>query len=125
MNTAAHTIIFATCYDVVKPQTGHGFCLLHRLDGAATGTSVCGWEHIASIIIKDKLCDKLNISFLDIINRLGLFRINCKQNIPLNKIVYLKDLVVVFDYVDKVNYREKIKYCIVCNIVKGDILLQK
>ena len=76
-------------------------------------------------VLEDKLCDKLNISFLDIIDRLGLFRINCKQNIPLNKVVYLKDLIVVFDYVDKVNYRGKIKYCIVCNIVKGDILLQK
>ena len=76
-------------------------------------------------VLEDKLCDKLNISFLDIIDRLGLFRINCKQNIPLNKVVYLKELVVVFDYIDKVNYRGKIKYCIVCNIVKGDILLQK
>ena len=76
-------------------------------------------------VLEDKLREKLNISFLDIIDRLGLFRINCKQNIPLNKVVYLKELVVVFDYIDKVNYRGKIKYCIVCNIVKGDILLQK
>ena len=76
-------------------------------------------------VLEDKLCEKLNISFLDIIDRLGLFRINCKQNIPLNKVVYLKDLVVIFDRIDKVNYREKIKYCIVCNIIKGDILLQK
>ena len=76
-------------------------------------------------VLEDKLRDKLKISFLDIIDRLGLFRINCKQDIPLNKVVYLKDLVVVFDRVDKVNYRKKIKYCIVCNIVKGDILLQK
>ena len=76
-------------------------------------------------VLEDKLCDKLIISFLDIIDRLGMFRINCKQNIPLNKVVYLKDLIVVFDRVDKVNYKGKIKYCIVCNIVKGDILLQK
>ena len=76
-------------------------------------------------VLEDKLCDKLNISFLDIIDRLGLFRVNCKQNIPLNKVVYLKDLIVVFDHVDKVNYRGKIKFCIVCNIVKGDLLLQK
>ena len=76
-------------------------------------------------VLEDKLCDKLKISFLDIIDRLGMFRINSKQDIPLNKVVYLKDLIVVFDYVDKVNYKGKIKYCIVCNIVKGDILLQK
>ena len=76
-------------------------------------------------VLEDKLCDKLKISFLDIIDRLGMFRINSKQDIPLNKVVYLKDLIVVFDYVDKVNHKGKIKYCIVCNIVKGDILLQK
>ena len=76
-------------------------------------------------VLEDKLCEKLDINFLDIIDRLGMFRLNCKQNIPLNKVVYLKDLVVMFDHVDKVKYREKIKYCIVCNIIKGDILLQK
>ena len=76
-------------------------------------------------VLEDKICQKLNISFLDIIDRLGMFRINCQQNIPLNKVVYFKDLIVVFDRVDKVNYRGKIKYCIVCNIVEGDVLLQK
>ena len=76
-------------------------------------------------VLEDKLCDKLNISFLDIIDRLGMFRLNSKQDIPLNKVVYLRDLIVVFDRVAKVNYKGKIKYCIVCNIVKGDILLQK
>ena len=76
-------------------------------------------------VLEDKLCEKLNISFLDIIDRLGMFRINSQQDIPLNKVIYLKELIVVFDRIDKVNYRGKIKYCIVCNIVKGDILLQK
>ena len=73
-------------------------------------------------VLEDKLCEKLNISFLDIIDRLGMFRINCKQDIPLNKVVYLRDLIVVFDYVDKVNYKGKMKFC---NMIKGDILLQK
>ena len=76
-------------------------------------------------VLENKVCQKLNISFLDIIDRLGLFRINCQQDIPLNKVVYFKDLIVIFDRVDKVNYRGKIKYCIVCNIIEGDVLLQK
>ena len=76
-------------------------------------------------VLEDKLCDKLKISFLDIVDRLGMFRLNCKQDIPLNKLVYLRDLFVVFDRVDKVDCKGKTKYCIVCNIVKGDILLQK
>ena len=76
-------------------------------------------------VLEDKLCDKLKVSFLDIVDRLGMFRLNSKQDIPLNKVVYLRDLIVVFDRIDKVKYKGKIKYCIVCNIVKGDILLQK
>ena len=76
-------------------------------------------------VLEDKLCDKLKVSFLDIVDRLGMFRLNCKQDIPLNKVVYLRDLIVVFDRVDKVNLKGKIKYCIVSNIVHSDILLQK
>ena len=76
-------------------------------------------------VLEDKICEKLNINFLDMIERSGLFRINCKQEIPLDKVIYFKDLIVIFDRVDKVNYRGKIKYCIISNIVVGDVLLQK
>ena len=76
-------------------------------------------------VFEDKLCEKLQISFLDIVDRLGMFRLNTKQDIPFNTVVYLRNLVVVFDRVNKVNYKGKMKYCIVCNIVQGDILLQK
>ena len=75
--------------------------------------------------LEDKLCQKLKISFLDIVNRLGMFRLNCQQHIPLNRVVYLKDLIVAFKRVDKINCKGKIKYCIVSDIVQGDILLQK
>ena len=75
--------------------------------------------------LEDKLCEKLKISFLDIVNRLGMFRLNSQQQIPLNRVVYLKDLIVAFKRADQVNCKGKIKYCIVSDIVKGDILLQK
>ena len=76
-------------------------------------------------VLEDKLCEKLKISFLDIVNRLGMFRLNCKQDIPLNKVVYLRDLIVAFKRVDKINCKGKVKYCIVSDVVQGDILLQK
>ena len=76
-------------------------------------------------VIEDKLCQKLKISFLDIVYRLGMFRLNCQQHIPLNKVVYLRDLIVAFTRVDKINCKGKIKYCIVSDVVQGDILLQK
>ena len=77
-------------------------------------------------VLEDKLCEKLKISFLDIVNRLGMFRLKYQQqHIPLNRVVYLKDLIVAFKRVDKINCKGKIKYCIVTEIVQGDILLQK
>ena len=76
-------------------------------------------------VFEDKLYEKLEISFLDIVNRLGMFRLNCQQDIPLHRVVYLRDLIVAFKRVDKIYSKGKIKYCIVCDIVEGDVLLQK
>ena len=76
-------------------------------------------------VLEDKICDKLNINFIVIIDRAGLIRIDPKQRLPLNKVVYLRDLIVVFDRIKKVTYRGKSKYCIVSNIISGDVLLQK
>ena len=75
--------------------------------------------------LEQKICERLNITFLDIIDRAGLIRIASKQPLPLNKVVYLKNLIVVFDRVDKVTHRRKTKYCIVSNIITGDVLLPK
>ena len=75
--------------------------------------------------IEDKICEKLNINFLDIIDRQGLIRVTCEQRLPLNKVIYFKDLIVIFDRVEEITYRGKKKYCIVCNMISGDVLLQK
>ena len=74
-------------------------------------------------MLEDKICDKLNINFIVIIDRAGLIRIDPKQRLPLNKVVYLRDLIVVFDRIEKVTYGGKSKYCIVSNIISGDVLL--
>ena len=76
-------------------------------------------------VLEDKICEKLNINFLDIIDRAGLIRITCKQRLPLNKVVYFRDLIVIFDRIEKVTYRGKTKYCIVSNMISGDVLLQE
>ena len=76
-------------------------------------------------VLEDKICEKLDINFLDIIDRAGLIRITCKQRLPLNKVVYFKDLVVILDRIEKVTYRGKRKYCIVSNMISGDVLLQE
>ena len=76
-------------------------------------------------VLEDKICEKLDINFLDLIDRAGLIRITCKQRLPLNKVVYFRDSIVIFDRVEKVTYRGKTKYCIVSNMISGDALLQE
>ena len=76
-------------------------------------------------VLEDKICEKLDINFLDIIDRAGLISITCKQRLPLNKVVYFRDLIVIFDRIEKVTYRGKRKYCIVSNMISGDVLLQE
>ena len=76
-------------------------------------------------VLEDKICEKLDINFLDIIDRAGLIRITCKQRLPLNKVVYFRNLIVIFDRIEKVTYRGKTKYCIVSNMISGDVLLQE
>ena len=76
-------------------------------------------------VLEDKICEKLDINFLDIIDRAGLIRITCKQRLPLNKVVYFRDLIVIFDRIEKVTYRGKRKYCTVSNMISGDVLLQE
>ena len=76
-------------------------------------------------VLEDKICEKLDINFLDIIDRAGLICITCKQRLPLNKVVYFRDLIVIFGRIEKVTYRGKRKYCIVSNMISGDVLLQE
>ena len=76
-------------------------------------------------VLEDKICEKLDVNFLDIVDRAGLIRITCKQRLPLNKVVYFKDLIVIFDRIEKVTYRGKRKCCIVSNMISGDVLLQE
>ena len=76
-------------------------------------------------VLEDKICEKLNINFLDIIDRAGLIRITCKKRLSLNKVAYFRDLIVIFDRIEKVTYRGKTKYYIVSNMISGDVLLQE
>ena len=76
-------------------------------------------------VLEDKICEKLDINFLDIIDRAGLIRVTCKQRLPLNQVVYFRDLIVIFDRIEKVTYGRKRKYCIVSNMISGDVLLQE
>ena len=66
----------------------------------------------------------LNIDYHSIIDS-GKFQIESKQKLPLNQIVYLRNLIVVFEEVQKVTVRRRKKNKVVARIISGEILLNK
>ena len=66
----------------------------------------------------------LNIDYHSIIDS-GKFQIDSKQKLPLNQIVYFRNLIVVFEEVQKVTVRRRKKNKVVARIISGEILLNK
>ena len=70
------------------------------------------------------MINSLNINYHSIIDS-GKFQINSKQKLPLNQILYLRNLIVVFEKIEKVTVRRRKKNKIVARIIFGEILLNK
>ena len=70
------------------------------------------------------MCNSLNIDYHSIIDS-EKFQINSRQKLPLNQIVYFRNLIVVFEKVKEVTVRRRKKNKIVARIISGEILLNK
>ena len=70
------------------------------------------------------MCNSLNIDYHSIIDS-GKFQINSRQKLPLNQIVYFRNLIVVFEKEKEVTVRRRKKNKIVARIISGEILLNK
>ena len=70
------------------------------------------------------MINSLNINYHSITDS-GKFQINSKQKLPLNQILYLRNLIVVFEKIEKVTVRRRKKNKIVARIIFGEILLNK
>ena len=55
----------------------------------------------------------------------GMIRLEGIQRLPINKITYFQNLIVCYENIEKVTYRNKEKYCIVARVIDGDVLLAK
>ena len=74
--------------------------------------------------IEDKMINDLNINYHSIID-LGKFQIDSEKKLPLSQIIYLRNLIVVFEKVEQVTVRRRKKNKIVARIISGEILLNK
>ena len=74
--------------------------------------------------IEDKMCSLLEIDYSSIVDS-QKFQINSKQKLPLNKIIYFRNLIVVFEEVEKTIVRRREKNKLVARILSGEVLLNK
>ena len=74
--------------------------------------------------IEEKMTEYLNIDYHSIIDT-GKFQIDAKQKLPLNQIVYFRNLIVVFEEVQEIAVRRRKKNKVVARIISGEILLNK
>ena len=74
--------------------------------------------------IEDKMINDLNIDYQTIIDA-GKFQIESEKKLPINQILYLRNVIVVFEKIDQVTVRRRKKNKIVARIISGEILLNK
>ena len=80
------------------------------------------WEIFAEI--ENKMMDTFNIEYDTIIDS-GKFQIDSDEKIPISQILYLKNVIVVFEKAESVIVRKREKNKIVARIIAGEILLNK
>ena len=54
----------------------------------------------------------------------GYVRIDAEQ-LPIEKVTYFRNLIICFEKMEKVTYRNKEKYAIIARVISGEILLPK
>ena len=54
----------------------------------------------------------------------GYVRIDAEQ-LPIEKVTYLRNLIICYEKMEKVTYRNRGKYAIIARVISGEILLPK
>ena len=74
--------------------------------------------------IEDKMITDLNIDYNTIIDSYK-FEIESSKKLPINQVIYLKNVIVAFEKVETVTVKRRKKNRIVARIIAGEILLNK
>ena len=83
-----------------------------------------GYIHSIFAQIEDKMITNLNIDYNTITDS-NKFEIDSSRKLPINQVVYLKNVTVAFEKVETITVRRREKNKIVARIIAGEILLNK
>ena len=90
------------------------------LEPHSIGISSTLWQIHADFVEKLNKLMKKKIIPLD----LGYIRIDA-GHLPIEKITYFKNLIIYYEKMEKVTYKNREKYVIIARVVSGEILLPK
>ena len=71
----------------------------------------------------EKLCDLTKVPHKPLDH--AMIQLEGIQRLPINKITYFRNLIVCYEKMEKVTYRDKKKYCLVARVIDGEALLAK
>ena len=70
------------------------------------------------------MIENLNIDYNTIIDS-SKFEIEPSKKLPINQVLYLKNVIVAFEKVENITVRRREKNKIVARIIAGEVLLNK
>ena len=74
---------------------------------------------------EDKAYDVLKIPDNELLDSGDLIRLNSSQKLPINKVIYFRNLLVCFEKIEKLVHRKKERHCLVARIIYGEVLLNE
>ena len=72
----------------------------------------------------DKICSELKVEYNNVVDNVR-FQINCSQKLPINRVLYFRNLIVCFEKVEKIFYRRRYQHHLIVRIIHGEVLLNK
>ena len=83
-----------------------------------------GYIHEIFAQIENKMINDLNIDYNTIIDS-GKFQMDSDKKLPISQVIYLRNVIVVFEKVEQLTLKRRKKNKIVARIISGEILLNK
>ena len=74
---------------------------------------------------EDKAYGVLKIPDNELLDSGDLIRLNSSQKLPINKVIYFRNLLVCFEKIEKLVHRKKERHCLVARIIYGEVLLNE
>ena len=72
----------------------------------------------------DKICRDLKVQYNEVVDNVR-FQLKCLQKLPINRVVYFRNLIVCFEKVKQILYRGRNQHHLIVRVLASEVLLNK